>query len=158
MMCDDPKLSEELRKTRNNYINIRWEQLYSLSKEAGDSAFKYLFATNFGGTIAVLAYLGSIAESGATPTSAKIALLSFFIGLIVVGVYRACDVHYCDDVFEHYQKLVKKYYKGEIDWEYLTKKDEAKEGNPLTPYILGYISCIFFIGGCIAIACTLKNY
>jgi len=150
MKYTDKNLSNELRELRNNYINNRWEQLHSLSKETGDSAIKYLFATNAGGAVAVLAYLGSVSGNGEPALSAKVALVLFFTGLLFVGFYKAYMVHEHESLFEHYKSLVNKYYENKIGWGMLVESDEIKVGNSPTPYILGYISFASFIGGCIS--------
>lgn len=150
MKYTDEKLSDELRKIRNNYINDRWIQLHALSKESGESAIKYLFTTNAGGAVAVLAYLGAISGNGEPVLSAKIALVLFFIGLLFVGLYKAYMVRDHEGLFDHYTKLVDEYYEGKIGWGALVKSDETKVGSSLTPYILGYISFAAFFGGCIS--------
>jgi len=150
MKYTDENLSDELRELRNNHINNRWRQLHALSKETGDSAIKYLFTTNAGGAVAVLAYLGSISGNGEPALSAKIALVLFFSGLLFVGFYKVYMVHNHEGLFEHYKALVGEYYENKIGWGALVKSDETKVGNPLTPYILGYISFATFIGGCIS--------
>lgn len=148
MKYTDQNLSNELRELKDKQIDKRWFQLYVLSKEASDSAIKYLFATNAGGTIAVLAYLGSISDSGSPALLEKIALSLFFSGLLFVGIYKAYMVHNLEGLFEYYQSLVGKYYEGKIGWGDFLKADETKVGKALTPYILSYISFASFIGGC----------
>lgn len=143
----DKNVTDELRSIRNGLIQGRWSQLHGLSKESGDSAIKYLFATNAGGAVAVLAYLGSIAGKESSPLSAKIALASYFIGLLFVGIYKAYMVHNHEDLFNHYRNLVAEYYEGKIGWSALTKSDETKVGKPIAPYMFGYISFGCFIFG-----------
>lgn len=150
MKYTDESLSAELRELRNNHINNRWGQLHALAKETGDSAIKYLFTTNAGGAVAVLAYLGSIYGNGEPALSAKIALVLFFTGLLFVGFYKAYMVHDHEGLFNHYKTLVDEYYEGKIGWGALVKSDETKVGNSLIPYILGYISFATFIGGCVS--------
>jgi hypothetical protein len=150
MKYNDKNLAPELRMIRDNYMNSRWGQLHSLSKETGDSAIKYLFTVNAGGAVAVLAYLGAVSGSLPAVLSAKVSLVLFFIGLLFVGFYKAYMVHNHEGLFKHYRSLVSDYYECKIGWGALIKSDETKVGNPLAPYIFGYISFGSFIGGCIS--------
>jgi len=150
MKYNDQNLSDELRELRNSHMNDRWGQLHALTKETGESAIKYLFTSNAGGAVAVLAYLGSISNNGAPALSAKIALVFFFCGLLFVGFYKAYMVHDHEGLFEHYKNLVGEYYENKIGWGALIKSDDTKVGNSNVPYFLGYISFGSFIGGCIS--------
>ena len=156
MKYSDKNLSPELRNTRDNHIINRWFQLYSLSKDSGESAIKYLFATNAGGAVAVLAYLGAIASNGEPHLLAKLSVIIFFIGIIFVGIYKAYMVHRFESLFSHYQLLVSEYYDDKTGWGALTKSDETKVGKPIAPYIFGYISFFSFIVGSIVAACGVK--
>ncbi len=145
----DENMIEGEREIRNEFISKRWEQLYEISNTAGDDAIKYLFATNAGGAVAVLAYLGTLAENGVSLLSVKFALLLFFIGIVLVGIYKANQVHYNGGLFKNYQSLVKKYYDQEIGWEAMSNSDAEKVGEPIAPYLLGYASFTSFILGCL---------
>ena len=141
---------KQLRRIRGQHIEGRWSQLYPLSKESGDSAIRYLFTTNAGGAVAVLSNLGSVAQNGGAPWSAKVALICFFTGLLFVGFYRVYIVHHHEGLFENYKRLVNLYYEDGIDWQQLLKADEEKVGNSKVPYVFGYLSFFSFISGCIA--------
>ncbi|KUJ75764.1 hypothetical protein AVO42_10805 [Thiomicrospira sp. XS5] len=150
MKCNEPDLTDELRTLRGEHIQSRWKQLHALSKETGESTIKYLFTTNAGGAVAVLAYLGSVSGNGIPAFSAKIALFFFFCGLLSVGIYQAYMVHNHEGLFVHYKGLVKDYYGEKISWNGLLEADETKVGNSKIPYILGYSAFVFFILGCFA--------
>lgn len=156
MKYSDENLSPDLRNSRDNHINNRWSQLYSLSKDSGESVIKYLFATNAGGAIAVLTYLGAIASNGEAQLLVKLSVVIFFIGIIFVGIYKAYMVHSFESLFAHYQLLVSEYYDDKIGWGALTISDEIKVGKPIAPYIFGYISFFSFIIGSIVAACGVK--
>ena len=143
----DENVTDELREIRSNFVSDRWGQLQGLSKEAGESAIKFLFATNAGGAVTVLAYLGAIASNSAPQISTKITLMFFFVGLLFVGFYKAYTVHKFEGLFKHYQKLVDEYYEGKIGWGALIKSDEAKVGSSIVPYIFAYLSFGSFIVG-----------
>ena len=146
MKDTDEDLSQELRELIDKQIDNRWGQLYDLSAKAADSAVKYLFTTNAGGAVAVLAYLGY----GSNPeSSAKCALVCFFVGLLFVGILHAYNLHSDEGLFNHYRYLVNKYRKGELDWDGVVSADEKKSESSFSPYVLGYLSFAFFILGCI---------
>ena len=149
-MTTPDETAQRLREIRGDHIQDRWGQLYQLSKESGDSAIRYLFTTNAGGAVAVLAYLGSVGDNGGSPLSAKIALVCFFTGLLFVGFYKSYIVHHHEGLFEHYKSLVNQYYEDQVDWKVLQESDEKKVGNSIVPYVLGYLSFTGFVLGCIA--------
>ncbi|TVO77090.1 hypothetical protein [Sedimenticola selenatireducens] len=146
----DDNVTEELREIRNKYIEDRWGQLHQLSKESGENAVKYLFTVNAGGAVTVLAYLGSVAGNGPASISAKLGLISFFLGLLFVGFYKAHMVHYHEGLFDHFQKLVRDYYDEKIGWNNMHELDQLKIGEPKLPYVYGYLSFSCFVFGCIS--------
>ena len=148
----DADVTDDMREIRNKYIDSRLAQLQNIAVESGDQALKYLFLTNAGGAVAVLAYLGSSSNSG---LSAKLTLVLFFIGILFVGFYRAYMVHYHESLFKSFSSLINQYYSESIGWAHLTETDESNVGNPIAPYIFGYISFGCFILGCIFGACSL---
>lgn len=148
----DVDMTEETRNIRNDYIQKRWSQLQALSKESGEHAIKYLFTVNAGGAVATLAYLGSKTNS---TIGIKVSLVLFFIGLIFVGILKAYTLHQHEALFSHYREQVTRYYNNQIEWDTLIKSDEEKVGNPLAPYVFGYIGFGCFIFGSIVGACTL---
>lgn len=149
-MTTPDEAAQQLRRIRGGLIQSRWGQLYELSKDSGDSAIRYLFTTNAGGAVGVLAYLGSVADKGGSPLSAKMALIFFFTGLLFVGFYRIYMVHHHESLFEHYKGLVCEYHEGDIDWKALLESDDKRVGSSIVPYVLGYFSFFGFVLGCIA--------
>lgn len=149
MTDEDVEFLQETTDIRNNYIKGRWEQLYGLCKETNEDIHKYLFATNAGGAVAILAYLGSVAGNGGSLIAAKTALGYFFIGLILLGILKAYILHHYESLDTNYKAGVKKYYERTMEWEALVKSDEDKVGNSKIPYIIGYGSFFAFILGCL---------
>lgn len=143
----DEKVAEAQRVFRDNYIDKRWGQLYGITKDASESALKYLFTINAGGAVAILAYIGS----SKTPphASIKISLVLFFAGIVFVGLHKAYMVHKLEYVFKNYKILVEKYYGGGIGWNELTKTDETNVGKPIAPYFFAYGSFLCFLLGCV---------
>ena len=150
------EITVELRNTRNDFIETRWNQLYLLAKDSDADAVKYLFTVNAGGAVATLAYLGTISTSDITNTlTMKISLTLFFIGLILVGILKANTLTRMESLFKNYRMLVNQYYNNKITWDEVIESDEKKVGQPLLPYILGYLSFGCFILGSIVGAFTL---
>jgi len=146
------KLSElkpAIRKEYLEHITNRWRQLYTLRKEWGEKALKYLFLANAGGAIATLSFLGASVQN-LNLIGAKTALLSFLIGIFLAGIHIAKQFHFVNSLFTSYQKNVKALYKDEITWEELTDEDQKRSAPDLLDYAFPYASFISFIAGCIA--------
>ena len=144
----DPKLEPEVRKARERFIESREKQLQSLSTTANETAIKYLFTTNAGGAIGVLAFLGAIAEKPVEMNILKYSLALFFIGIILVGIYKAFLVHVFGGIFKEYRVSVKNYFSEEKEWNVFLREIEAQvKLNNIPYYILGYSSFFCFIAG-----------
>lgn len=129
-----------------NYINTRWGQLNSLSKEYSDNAIKYLFLTNAGGAVTVLSFLGA-SESIREQYSPKVSLALFILGIITTGVLRAQIMHRIESIYEKWRTNVKDYLNDKITWEELTQQDDKASYNSTKEYIFGYLSFACFIVG-----------
>ena len=104
------KLSEVdpgTRETLLNHINRRWGQLYDLEKEWGEKANRYLLLTNAGGAIATLSFLGASSQALNRP-SAKVALLFFVVGVVLVGIGTAKQFHHMSGLFKAYKQDVER--------------------------------------------------
>lgn len=143
----DPGLDENTRKAREHFIDSREKQLQGAAVESADSAIKFLFTTNAGGAIAVLAYLGAISTSSTIGISLKLSLAFFFIGVVIIGIYRAFVVHIRMDIFYHFQSITKEYFKEKYDWDAYFKEVEKKVNPNKIPYYLGYGSFACFLLG-----------
>lgn len=143
----DSDLNDEMRDVRNKSIANRHNELHSLMIASDDTALNYLFITNGVGLVLTLATITALFGLDATPLLAKVALGVFFAGVLFVGLYKAYTLTYYEEVFEHFQSLITRYYQGEISWEEVRKSDREKEGDSMIPYILGYGAFFCFIGG-----------
>ena len=110
---------------QQSYIDGRWAQLSALTKDVSDRAAAYLLLTNSGGAVATLSFIGAV-ESIRSQYAPRIALALFALGLILVGVYTAMRVHYVDRLFAHWRRGVGRFYRGEIDWDTLTREDDER--------------------------------
>jgi hypothetical protein len=147
-MANNQPENPELRKFRHEYIDRRWFQLYSLEKETGERALKYLFLTNSGGAVAVLSFLGN-SEKARTSIGAWIALFLFGLGVILVGIFHAWHYHRMFGLFESWKKSAREFFSGKIDWDTLIQEDNKRSAPPKTGFVLGYGAFAVFIAGCI---------
>ena len=143
----DSGLNDDMRDVRNKSIANRHNELHNLMIASDDTALNYLFITNGGGLVLMLACIGMLFGIDSTPLLSKAALGVFFAGVLFVGLYKAYTLTYYEEVFEHYQGLINQYYQGEISWEEVRKSDREKEGDSMIPYVLGYGAFFCLIGG-----------
>lgn len=139
----------ELKKQRIDHIKKRWSQLYSLEKEWGERAMRYLLLTNSGGAIATLCFLGASRLTSSMPP-VIISLILFIFGVVLVGVHNARIFHHMSSLFEIYKKEVDEYFSGERDWRVLYDNDERRAKDNIWDFIFPYLSFGCFICGCIS--------
>lgn len=139
----------ELKKQRIAYINKRWSQLYSLEKEWGERAMRYLLLTNSGGAIATLSFLGTSKLTSSMPT-VIFSLFIFIFGVVLVGVHDARIFHQMSSLFELYKEEVNEYFSDERAWRALYDNDEKRAQDNKWDFIFPYSSFACFIFGCIS--------
>ncbi|WP_018993086.1 hypothetical protein [Aromatoleum toluclasticum] len=145
---------QSTRQALGSHINQRWSQLYELDKEWSERALKYLLMTNSGGAIATLSFLGA-APAAIGMLGAKIALLVFLAGVVLVGVAVAKTFHHMRNLFESWKTEVTSYYEDRITWQHLQDEDKKRAVADWWDYGIPYASFACFIGGCIAGAWSL---
>ena len=144
----------EQRAHRIEYINQRWKQLYELEKEWAEKAVKYLLATNSGGAVAVLSFLGASAKARSL-TGPAVALSLFLLGVVLVGVFHAYQYHRMSNLFLGWKKDSENYFAYKINWDLLTEEDEKRTKPSRFAYALCYGAFLSFIVGCICGAITI---
>lgn len=143
----DPDLDPEVRLARERFIEHREKQLQSVATTASENAIKYLFTINAGGAVAVLTYLGAIASNHTEKLPLKYSLAFFFVGLVLVGLYKALLVHIYTNTFKMFQNSLKSYFKQQREWDDFYQEIESHVKQNNMPYILGYSSfACFFLG------------
>jgi uncharacterized membrane protein len=80
-----------------DFIDKRDNHLVGVSKDAVESALKYIFLTNAGGAVATLSFLGAVFVKR---LPLKFALGLFVAGLILVGVHAALWIHFSKLAFD----------------------------------------------------------
>jgi hypothetical protein len=153
-MCGQEPETEQQRVFRDNYINERWKQLYSLEKESADLAIKYLLLTNSGGAVTVLSFIGT-SEKARTSTGAIVTLSCFVVGIILVGIFNILRYYRISKLFYLWKHDVDKFYKKEFTWLNLTERDESRCKTPISLHVVGHLSFAAFLCGCIVGAISL---
>lgn len=148
------QLDQHARQALGARINQRWGQLYELEKEWGEKAYKYLLLTNAGGAIATLSFLGA-APGAIGMFGAKLALLLFLVGVVLVGAGTAKTYHHMSNLFDRWKTEVDNYYTDKITWEHLQSEDRKRAAPDCWDYAIPYFSFACFIGGCISGAWSL---
>jgi len=136
----------QVAQSRISYINERWGQLNSLSKEYSDHAIRFLFLTNAGGSAAVLSFLGA-SESVRELLGPKVSLALFILGLITTGILNARLVHRIEFIYGEWRKNVSSYYEDKVTWEELTERDASISYNNTKEFFFGYVAFGCFILG-----------
>ena len=144
---------QTLKEERLNHLNSRWGQLYTLEKEWGEKAIRYLMLTNSGGAIATLSFIGS--SGGFYSNYTKYALFLFILGVFLVGIATAYNPHRMTHLFDSYREDANKYFSDEIEWKQLCDNDESRVKEGIWNYLFAYGSFGCFIIGSILGAIAL---
>ena len=107
------------------YIHARSSFLTNLLMLQIERVLKYLFLTNSGGAIAILSFMGA-SESVRSMSGPKWALGCFVIGVILVGVLYAYQLHHSARLNSEWKKDVNCYLSKSIDWNALIKVDDKR--------------------------------
>ena len=145
----DPDLDDEVRQARERFIDQREKQLQTITVSSIETAVKFLFTTNAGGAVAVLAYLGAISSNPDQLDSLKYSLALFFLGVIFIGILRMSVVHVYSGIFKKFQVSTKSYFSQQREWEDFYSEIEQQVKPSKIPYILGYASFGCFLLGSI---------
>lgn len=143
----DPELDDEVRKARERFIDHREKQLQSLSIEANETAMKFLFTTNAGGAIALLAYLGTRPETTPNQSLLTSSIAFFFLGVLFIGIVRAFAVHLYIGVFKSFNTSAKTYFSEARDWDEFYAEIDSQVRQSKIPYIFGYAAFGCFLIG-----------
>lgn len=145
-MTNYSQITAPQREAYLGHINQRWGQLYSLEKEYGDRAFKYLLLVNGGGAIATLGFLGA-SQVARESCGAKTTLILFVIGIIFVGLSTAKQYYYLSGLFKSWKKDVGQFFTDQLSWELLLKQDEDRVADSKLDHFLPWFSFACFVVG-----------
>lgn len=141
------ELNEDRRGVINTQVNARWGQLYELEKEWGERALKYLFATNAGGAIATLGFMG--AAKGQSGLGTKAGLFLFVLGIVFSGITTAKTYHHMSGLFEKYKASIEQFYTDAQSWEQVCSADKARAVAHWSDNAIAYSAFGCFIVGCV---------
>lgn len=138
--------TEDHRKANIGYVMERWRQLYELQYECGTEEIKYLFLVNSGAAVAVLAFLGSVANAR-DMIWPKVMLGFFAMGIVLVGFLHVTRLYQVSNVFKAWRVSVNEYYTDQKGWSEITNADIARSAG--FGWVLAHISFLCFIVGII---------
>jgi hypothetical protein len=140
--------SDERRAANIGYTNERWRQLYGVQNDWSTEGIKYLFLVNAGAAAAMLAFLGSVAESRSWGW--PITMLVFFaIGIVLIGFMHALRHHHVSQIFKEWRKSVSEYQTDQKGWSEIISADVARSARFDWALLLAYASFACFIVGII---------
>ena len=131
---------------KDEYLDTRWTQLYELEKEAAEGIFKYLFLVNAGGAAATLGFMGA-SEKALASSLTQVALLSFVVGVVLMGATYIYVFHHRSGLFESFKKDFRRLLDGEIDFRSLNQADDNRAKDNFLHYLFPYCSFISFLIG-----------
>lgn len=144
----DPELDDDVRKSRERFIESRERQLQTITTESVDKSLTFLFSANAGSAVALLAFLGAV-STNPTAGEFKVALAMFFLGVLFVGIFRAYVTEIYGSLFWKFKKSVDNYFQEKQEWEDFFKEISAQVVKNNIPRIFVYSSFLCFILGCI---------
>jgi len=130
------------------YIHDRRSFLTNLLMLQIERTLKYLFITNSGGAITVLSFMGT-SESVRSMPGPKWSLVCFVIGIILLGILQAYQLHHSARLVSEWKKDINCYLSKSIDWNTLIKADDKRSYivTSLFGYACGYTAFICFLAG-----------
>ena len=130
------------------YIDIRGSFLSQLLMLWIDRVLRYLFLTNAGGAIAVLSFMGA-SENVRAMLGPKWALGFFVMGLILLGILSAYQLHHSAELNNEWRRSLQQYLAGRITWDVLIEGDQERSYlvTGCFGYLLGYGSFLCFSVG-----------
>src|ERR1700733_5590349 len=151
------ELKDEHRQKWFKLYNDHLELLRRMQQRAVRDTQKYLWASNAGAAVALMAFMGANDVVRAS-SAAWISLTAFFLGIIALGALRALIYHLQTKLFKGWVLHTTKASSGEIDAERPIAwiNDQTKK-RPWLPVALAYLSFACFIFGCVWAATHLPR-
>jgi hypothetical protein len=143
-------------KVRDQYLN-HTEVLRAIQVSAADEATKFLWATNGGAAVALLAFMGSSQPIRHSPY-VHVSLFAFFTGLVALVVVRAINYHNTTQLLGGWIRETDKALNSEIDaaapGQWLQQQINRL---PWVAPLFGYLSFGCFVFGVLWGACHLSQ-
>lgn len=138
--------TEEHRKGNIEYINKRWEQLYTVQDDWGSEAIKYLLFVNSGAAAAILAFLGAIAKARDVVWP-KASLAFFAVGIVLIGLLHAFRHYRVTQLFKKWRESANEYYTDQKEWDQVVAEDVERSRKLDWSLPMAYLSFACFIIG-----------
>jgi hypothetical protein len=151
------ELAPDLREKETQRQDDHLETLRGLQITAATEAQSMLWAANGGAAVALMAFMGS-KESIRDSTSAWMSLVSFFVGIVALGLLRAMNYHTSLKLLDGWIVRITEVRKGltgiDAPAEWLSA---AINKHAWVPIALGYLSFACFVFGCVWAASHLPQ-
>lgn len=134
-VATDQKFSELDNDEREEviaYVERRWLQYYSVSRETRKDAAKLIAVMNAGGAAALLAFLGAITKDGsplARAVSLKIAIAFFVSGIVCSALAHTVEYTRLRGLFATWRAEVGKLYSDGVDFDTMQQVDVDRAGS-----------------------------
>ena len=136
-----------LHRARVDYIDRRWRGLYDEQLDVGKTIIRYLLGVNAGGMVATLSFMGAMKSLDPMPY-ARLVLLTFSVGLVLVGFGLAFASYRLDWLLTNWRDDTVAYYANTLDWESVLERDRGRqESLAWVAHVLAWLSFFSFIAG-----------
>lgn len=140
--------SKENREINIGYTNERWRQLYSVQSDWAADGIKYLMLVNSGGAVAMLAFLGSVANAR-NLVWPKATLGCFALGIVLIGFLHVLRYYHITQLFKKWRESVHDYVTDQKDWNQVLADDLSRSSKYDWALVLARISFACFVTGII---------
>lgn len=147
-MTNFSQLDPQRKRKTEVWIGERSRQLDKLVMGYYDHCARYLFITNAGGILSIIAYMGQAGVDKANFCH-KSALVLFVLGVIFSGIVNFMLLHRADLLVDGWKKDSRDFYDDKIPDNDLWARDDARFGSNKKYYCVGYASFGSFILGAI---------
>ena len=138
--------SEDHRKANIGYASERWRQLYGLQNDWGTEGIKFIFLVNSGAAVALLAFLGSVANARDLRWP-KVSLGFFVLGIVLIGLLHALRHYRISKLFKKWRESVNEYYTEQKDWGQIIGEDKKRSEQFDWALLMAYLAFACFITG-----------
>lgn len=138
---------EPLNQLRAKFIDDRYQQLNGLLNSTTSAVWTYLLTVNGGAAAGILAFIGA-KQDLAKAWWPYLVLISFTVGLVLVGLAHAFRVHKAQQLADGWVADTGDYWRNVKPWSEVVRRDDQRvESWAPLPWVLGWLSLICFVLG-----------
>ena len=93
------------------------------SNDWGAEGIKFLFLVNAGAAVALLAFIGSVANARDLSWP-KVSLGFFALGIVLIGLLHVLRYFRISKLFKKWRESVNEYYTEQKDWDQIIDEDK----------------------------------